>query len=113
MMVQYETILYEVADNILTITLNRPEKLNAFSGQMMLDLIGAFDRADADDEVRVVIVTGSGRAFCAGADLSGGAAIFDYERNANRAHSPGSAVGTNGEIDWAHEAIRDTAGRVA
>jgi len=112
-LLKYETILYEVADKILTITLNRPEKLNAFTAQMMLDLIDAFDRADADDEVRVVIVTGSGRAFCAGADLSGGAATFEFATNVNRAHSPGSAVGIDGEVDWAHEAIRDTAGRVA
>jgi enoyl-CoA hydratase/carnithine racemase len=112
-LLKYETIFYEVADKILTITLNRPEKLNAFTAQMMLDLIDAFDRADADDEVRVVIVTGSGRAFCAGADLSGGVATFEFATNVNRAHGPGSAVGIDGEVDWAHEAIRDTAGRVA
>jgi enoyl-CoA hydratase/carnithine racemase len=68
----YETIKYEVAENILTITLNRPEKLNAFTGQMQQELIAAFDAADADDNVRAIIVTGEGRAFCAGADLSSG-----------------------------------------
>ena len=65
----FETIDYAVADNILTITLNRPDKLNAFTGEMALELIEAFDRADADDEVRAIVVTGAGRAFCAGADI--------------------------------------------
>ncbi len=65
----FETIKYEVKDKILTITLNRPDRLNAFTGQMMNDLISAFDSASNDDEVRVVIVTGEGRGFCAGADL--------------------------------------------
>jgi enoyl-CoA hydratase/carnithine racemase len=73
----FETILYDVADGVATITLNRPDKLNAFTGQMMLDMIAAFDATDADDAVRVVIVTGAGRAFCAGADLSAGARTFD------------------------------------
>lgn len=67
----------EVADGILTITLDRPDKLNAFTGRMMFELIDAFDRADAEDDVRVVVVTGAGRGFCAGADLSGGAGTFD------------------------------------
>ena len=68
----YETILYDVSDNVLTITLNRPEKLNAFNTKMMREMIDAFDQADADDQVKAIIVTGSGRAFCAGADLSRG-----------------------------------------
>jgi enoyl-CoA hydratase/carnithine racemase len=76
----FETILYAVEDGIATITLNRPDKLNAFTNQMMLDMIAAFDATDADDAVRVVIVTGAGRGFCAGADLSAGGATFD--RNA-------------------------------
>ena len=59
----YEQIRYEVADGILTITLDRPEKLNAFTGRMMRELIDAFDRADADDAVRAIIVTGAGRAL--------------------------------------------------
>jgi len=74
----YEQIRYEVADGVLTITLHRPDKLNAFTGRMMYELIDAFDRADADDAVRVVIVTGAGRAFCAGADLSEGGRTFDH-----------------------------------
>jgi enoyl-CoA hydratase/carnithine racemase len=74
----FEQILYSVEDGIATITLNRPEKLNAFTNTMRTELIAAFDRIDADDAVRVVIVTGAGRAFCAGADLSGGGKTFDY-----------------------------------
>jgi enoyl-CoA hydratase/carnithine racemase len=77
--VQYETIRCEVEEHILTVTLHRPEKLNAFTARMREELIAAFDQADADDEVRVVIVTGAGRAFCAGADLSEGAATFDSQ----------------------------------
>jgi enoyl-CoA hydratase/carnithine racemase len=75
----FETLLYSVEDGIATVTLNRPEKLNAFNTQMMKDMIAAFDVTDADDAVRAVIVTGAGRAFCAGADLSAGAQTFDYE----------------------------------
>ena len=67
-------------DGVATLTLNRPEKLNAFNTQMMKDMIAAFDATDADDAVRCVIVTGAGRAFCAGADLSGGAQTFDYDQ---------------------------------
>ena len=69
----YETIKYEVDEQILTITLNRPDKLNAFNAAMQKELIEAFDAADKDDNVRAIIVTGAGRGFCAGADLSSGA----------------------------------------
>ena len=72
----YEQIVYGVADGVATITLNRPDKLNAFTGTMMTEIIDAFDRVDADDEVRAVIVTGSGRAYCAGADLGRGGDTF-------------------------------------
>ena len=73
-----ETLLYSVEDGIATVTLNRPERMNAFTPQMRDELISVFDETDADDSVRVVIVTGAGRAFCAGADLSSGGATFDY-----------------------------------
>ena len=66
---EYEQILYEIEDRVLTLTLNRPDRLNAFTSRMMKELLDALDRADADDEVRVIIVTGAGRGFCAGADL--------------------------------------------
>jgi enoyl-CoA hydratase/carnithine racemase len=75
----FETVLYQVEDGIALVTLNRPEKLNAFNTQMMKDLIAVFDETDRDDAVRAVIVTGAGRAFCAGADLSAGAQTFDYD----------------------------------
>jgi enoyl-CoA hydratase/carnithine racemase len=67
----FDTLLYDVADRVATITLNRPDKMNALGGGMLQDLVAAFDAADADDEVRCVILTGAGRAFCAGADLGG------------------------------------------
>jgi len=68
----------DVADNVLTITLDRPDRLNAYTATMQRELLEAFDRADADDDVRAVIVTGAGRAFCAGADLSEGGSTFDW-----------------------------------
>ncbi|MBV9042124.1 MAG: crotonase/enoyl-CoA hydratase family protein [Acidimicrobiia bacterium] len=74
----YSELLYEVDGPVLTITLNRPDKLNAFTFTMMRELIDAFDNADADDDVRAVIVTGAGRGFCAGADLAAGDSTFDY-----------------------------------
>jgi enoyl-CoA hydratase/carnithine racemase len=74
----YEEIRYDVADGVATITLHRPERLNAFTQVMAAELIDAFDRADASDEVRAVVLTGAGRAFCAGADLGRGGATFDY-----------------------------------
>ncbi len=74
----FENIGYEVADRVLTITLNRPDRLNAFTEGMGAELIEAFERADRDDDVRVVIVTGAGRGFCAGMDLGEGGATFDY-----------------------------------
>ena len=77
-MTDYTEIRYDVADGIGTITLHRPERMNAFTPVMRTELVEAFDAADADDDVRVVVVTGSGRAFCAGADLSGGEQTFDY-----------------------------------
>jgi enoyl-CoA hydratase/carnithine racemase len=76
----YEQILTEKDDGVLTITLNRPERLNAWTGQMGQELREAFDAADADDEVRAIIVTGAGRGFCAGADLEGGGDTFDYRK---------------------------------
>ena len=76
----YSHIKYEVFERISTITLNRPDKLNTFTPVMKDELIDAFDKADADDNVRVVIVTGSGRAFCAGADFRNAGETFDYSK---------------------------------
>ena len=80
----YSTILYEVEDNVLTLTLNRPDKLNAFTRDMMHELINAFDKADEDDNVRAIIITGAGRGFCAGADLSVGADTFNADVREDR-----------------------------
>ncbi len=74
----YSQILYVVNDNIATITLNRPDQLNSFTVVMLRELLEVFDRTDADDDVRAIIITGAGRAFCAGADLSAGADTFNY-----------------------------------
>jgi enoyl-CoA hydratase/carnithine racemase len=76
----HEQIKTVLVDGILTITLNRPDRLNAWTATMCEELIDAFDAADANDEVRVLIVTGAGRGFCAGADLSGGGRSFDRAR---------------------------------
>lgn len=73
----YETLLWEQDGPVLTLTLNRPDKLNAYTATMGLEIEDAFVRADEDDSVRVIIVTGAGRAFCAGADISSGAGAFD------------------------------------
>jgi enoyl-CoA hydratase/carnithine racemase len=79
---KFETILLDIEDGVAVLTLNRPDKLNAFTGQMMSEMIAALDHTDANDDVRAVIVTGAGRGFCAGADLSGGAQTFDYDARA-------------------------------
>lgn len=92
----FQDIRYEVADRVLTITLNRPERLNAFTPTMGRELIEAFDRADADDDVRAIVVTGEGRGFCAGADLAGGGDTFDWR-----------------DRQEADEVPRDLGGRVA
>jgi enoyl-CoA hydratase/carnithine racemase len=105
----YETIVYEVENSILTITLNRPDKLNAFTTKMLNELIDAFDRADEDDAVKAVIVTGAGRAFCAGADLSAGAATFDRAVRPDRPQVP---LRADGEPDLTSDAARDGGGRV-
>src|SRR5437879_1240993 len=103
----YDTITYEVADQILTITLNRPDKLNAFNATMQREMIEAFDAADKDDNIRAIIVTGSGRAFCAGADLSSGADTFD--RDARRGPVKRLA---DGRVDYRDPNVRDGGGQV-
>lgn len=104
-------IAVDLTDRILTVTLDRPAAMNAFTAQMMREMVAAFDRADADDEVRAVIVTGSGdRAFCAGADLSGGTATFDYAKGSNRFADNGSPVRADGSVDYDHPGVRDGGG---
>ncbi len=76
----FEQVIYELDGGILTLTLNRPDRLNAWTARMGQELREAFDRADADDDVHAVIVTGAGRGFCAGADLGGGGETFDYRK---------------------------------
>jgi enoyl-CoA hydratase/carnithine racemase len=98
-MTDFGEIRAETADGVLTITLNRPERLNAFTETMRRELIAAFDLADADDAVRAVIVTGAGRGFCAGADLAKGGATFDWRER-----------GAAGE-DW--DVPRDGGGQVS
>ena len=73
----HETIATEIRDRILTITLNRPDRLNAFNSTMLDELLGVLDEADADDDVRAIIFTGAGRGYCAGADLGRGGSTFD------------------------------------
>jgi enoyl-CoA hydratase/carnithine racemase len=111
-MADFETILTKVHDGILTITLNRPDRLNAFTPVMMKELIAAFDQADADDDVRAVIMTGAGRAYCAGADLGAGGATFDYAKRPDRLEQ-GSPVRKDGSVDYAHPGVRDGGGRLA
>jgi enoyl-CoA hydratase/carnithine racemase len=86
------TLTVAVADHIATITLNRPDRLNAFNVQMMRDMIEALDHTDADDGVRAVIVTGAGRAFCAGADLESGGDTFDHGSDPDRVRRDGGGV---------------------
>lgn len=100
----YETLLTATEKGVLTLTLNRPDRLNAFTGQMMLDLIDVFDKSDADDSVRAIIVTGAGRGFCAGADLAAGGDTFNYDERADR---PERAGGGEAAPD------RDGGGRVS
>jgi enoyl-CoA hydratase/carnithine racemase len=85
----YETILYEAEGPVLTVTLNRPDKLNAYTGTMGAELEDAFLRADADDDIRAIIVTGAGRGFCAGADISAGGAAFDTSAEGSVAFAAG------------------------
>jgi hypothetical protein len=80
----FTAISYEVRDGVATITLDRPDALNALDAAMERELVYAWDRVDADDDVRAVVVTGRGRAFCAGYDLSGGGGFDVYERARER-----------------------------
>ena len=80
----FEAILFDVQDGIATITLNRPEQLNAFNRTMMTELIEALDQCDADDTIKAIVFTGAGRAYCAGADLSSGGNTFNADGRSDR-----------------------------
>lgn len=80
----YTTIIADIADGIMTITLNRPERLNAFTREMLMEMTDALDVADADDSVRGIVVTGAGRGFCAGADLGSGGNTFNADARTDR-----------------------------
>jgi len=88
---KYQCINWEIEDNILTLTLNRPEKLNAFNPQMLDELLSALDNANHQDEVRAIIITGAGKGFCAGADLSGGQESFE-KMGAAEDHRDGGGI---------------------
>ena len=103
----YETLLTSLDAGVLTVTLDRPDRLNAFTGTMMTELLEAFDEIDSNDEIRVVIVTGAGRGFCAGADLSGGGATFDAGAGSEGARAAESRARGEREIP------RDGGGLVA
>lgn len=108
----YETIRYEVSEGIATITLNRPEVFNAMNQLMTSELIAVFDETDKDDAVRVVIVTGEGKAFCGGADLSKGADIFNKDKSG--AVPQGETIyRADGSIDYSKEGARDGGGKLA
>jgi enoyl-CoA hydratase/carnithine racemase len=98
-------VLYSVDDGVATITFNRPERMNAFARPMVHEVIAAFDRADADDAVRAIVVTGAGKAFSAGADLAGGKA---FDRAAHR--ETNSAVNADGSFNYQSESARDGGG---
>jgi len=105
----YEQIAVDTKDRILTLTLHRPEKLNAFTLKMMREMIDVFTRVNRDDAVGAIVVTGSGRAFCAGADLSAGANTFDATTNPERKERDAGPVET---VNWSDERIRDGGGRL-
>ena len=94
----YTTLRYEVSDKILTLTLNRPEVLNAFSLTMAEELVSAFNRASEDEAVRAIVVTGEGRAFCAGMDLQGGGNVFGLDESLRPDNTQASQVRDTGGI---------------
>jgi enoyl-CoA hydratase/carnithine racemase len=104
----FADIAYEVADGVATVTLDRPDRLNAGTNRMVNELLSAIDLIDADDDVRAVILTGRGRAFCAGADLEAGEATFDYDRL--RAEGGDGGEGNLGDIDPARRELRERDG---
>jgi len=105
----FETILYDVSEGIATVTLNRPDVLNAMNRTMQDELVAVFDLTDRDDAVRAVIVTGAGRAFCGGADFSKGQNPFDKSKSTKTS----DAIRPDGSIDYSHPGSRDGGGILA
>ena len=105
----YNTLLWEVEDRVLTLTLNRPDQLNAFTVEMAHELIAAFERASEDDGVGAVVVTGAGRAFCAGMDLSADGNVFGLDES----QTP-TMADMHDRLDdpVIRDGVRDTGGRV-
>lgn len=103
----YETIRFDIDAKIATITLNRPEILNAFNKVMQTELIDVLDQCDADDSVRAIIITGAGKAFCAGSDLSAREHAFDVSQG------EGSPIQADGSLDYTKETARDGGGCVS
>lgn len=106
----YEFIRLEVDNGVATLTLNRPDVFNAMHSPMMNEIIVAFDQTDKDDNVRAVVVTGEGKAFCGGADLSKGSQIFD---KSGKGHTKQTAMRPDGTFDYSNEASRDGGGKLA
>ncbi len=105
----YTSLRYEVADHILTLTLDRPEQLNAFTVEMANEMIDAFNRASEDDAVRAIVVTGAGRAFCAGMDLNAAGNVFGLDE---RLHPTMADMHSHLEDPQMIASVRDTGGRV-
>lgn len=105
----YETLLWQVEERVLTLTLSRPDQLNAFTVQMAHELIDAFERASEDDDVGAVVVTGAGRAFCAGMDLSSSGNVFGLDESLTPTIADMHARLDDPAI---HDGVRDTGGRV-
>ena len=106
----YQTLKYDIDDGLLLLTLNRPDHLNAFTVQMADELVAAYERASLDDAVRVIVVTGAGKAFCAGMDLSTGGNVFGLDES----QAPTlQDVRERLEDRAIHRGVRDTGGRVA
>ena len=106
---EFKAILYQLEGNVLTLTLNRPERLNALNGAMLKDLLKALDKADADDTVRAIIVTGAGRGFCAGADLAAGGDSFK-SADSKSTDKAGSAAKQEAETSAPEKINRDGGG---
>lgn len=106
----YQTLDYRVDDGLLLLTLNRPDNLNAFTVEMADELVDAYARASNDDRVRAIVVTGAGKAFCAGMDLAVGGNVFGLDES----QAPGlSDLRERLEHPAIHRGVRDTGGRVA